>query len=65
MNPFNVVADVKHNAGKNVEYQREANSKKRRVNKKQPDFSYRNIKFFAKVGTYPERVPLEKSNDLL
>jgi hypothetical protein len=54
MYPFHVIPYIKHNACENVKYERKAYRQEGGVYKKQPDFGYRNIKFFAQVGTYPK-----------
>ena len=65
MYPFYKLADIKHDAGKYVEYEREANCQERRIYKKQPDLTDRDIKFFAKVSTNSKRVSFKKSKDPL
>jgi len=62
MFPFHILADIQHNAGEEVKYQREAHCQKGRVDKKQPDLGDRNIKAFAQVGANTERVPFKKCN---
>lgn len=51
MYALNIVPYIEHYTGKNVKYQGETNCKKRRIDKKQPYFSDRYIKLFAKVST--------------
>lgn len=65
MLPFNILAKIKHNTREEVKYQRETYRQERRVDEEQPDFIDRDVKTFAQVGTYPERVPLEKCKDAL
>jgi hypothetical protein len=62
VHPFNIVADIEYDAGKNVHDKRETDRQKRGVDKKQPYFGDRHVKFFAKVGTYPERISFKKGN---
>ena len=54
MPPLNILAEIKHDTGKEVEYEREAYCQERGINKKQAYFGYRYIKAFAQVGTNPE-----------
>jgi hypothetical protein len=51
MSPLNVFAEIKHDAGKKVKYQREAHCQERGINKKQAYFGDRDIKAFAEIGT--------------
>jgi len=46
---FNVVAEIKHDAGKKVKYQRKANRNKGNVDKKQPDFADGNMETLAQI----------------
>jgi hypothetical protein len=65
MDAFNVVTDIQHNTGKDVEDERETYRQKRRIDKKQPYFIDGNIKALAEIGTYPERISFKKCNDAL
>lgn len=44
--------NVQDNGSKHIKYQRKTYSQKRRVYKKQSDFSDRNIESLPKIGTY-------------
>lgn len=65
MDALYVFADVQHDAGEEVEDERETYCQERRVDKKQADFVDGDVEFFAQVGAYPEGVTLEKSDDPL
>ena len=62
MNPFYIIPDIEHNAGKHVKYKRETNGKEWGINKKQSYFGDRNVKLFAEVGTYAKWVSFKKSD---
>lgn len=58
---FNVVPDIKHNTCEEIKKYRKTNGKKRRVNKKQPDFGDRNMQTFAQISTNAKRISFKKS----
>lgn len=47
MLPFHILADIQHNAGEKVKYQRETHCQEGRIDKKQPDLGNRDIEAFA------------------
>ncbi len=57
---FDVIADIEHNAGKKIKDKRETNGEKRGINKKQPDFGYRNMETLAQIGANTKRVSFKK-----
>jgi hypothetical protein len=52
--PLKVSSEIQHDAGKEVEYKRKTDGKKRGINKKQAYLIYRNVEAFANVGTNAE-----------
>jgi hypothetical protein len=49
-----ISAEIEHDTGKKVKYKRKTHCQKRRVDKKQADLRYRDIKTLAYVGAYAE-----------
>jgi hypothetical protein len=60
MHPLDIVSYIKHNTRTEIKYNREAYRQKRGIDKKQPDFGYRDIQPLAQISTYPEGVPFKK-----
>jgi len=58
--PFDIIPDVQHDTGKKVKDERKTNCQKRRINKKQPDLGYRDMKSFAQVSANTERMSFKK-----
>jgi len=58
--PFDVIAKIKHNTGEKIKYQRKTNCQKGRIDKKKPDFGYRNMKPFAQISANTKRISFKK-----
>lgn len=57
---FDIVAEIQHDAGKKVKYQREANRNKGNVDEKQAYFADRNMETFAQIRANAKRITFKK-----
>ena len=65
MHPFHIIANIQHNAGENVKYQRETDCQERGIDKKQAYFADGNMKTLAQVGANPKRITFKEGEDPL
>ena len=60
MHPLYIVANIKYDAGENVDDKRETDGQERGVDEKQSNFVDGNVKAPAEVGAYSERMAFKK-----